>query len=80
MLSSRGEQSYRSISSTNPDAVWVMQGWMVGYQRNSWNADTLKALLSKVPDDKMLLLDLAADYNKTFWRNGMNWDVFKALQ
>ena len=27
----------------------------------------------------MLLLDLAADYNKTFWRNGMNWDVFKGF-
>lgn len=52
---------------------------MFGYQRNIWNADTLKALLSKVPDDKMLLLDLAADYNKTFWRNGMNWDVFKGF-
>lgn len=26
MLSSLGEQIYRSISSTNPDAVWVMQG------------------------------------------------------
>lgn len=79
MLSSLGEQIYRSISSTNPNAVWVMQGWMFGYQRNIWNADTLKALLSKVPDDKMLLLDLAADYNKTFWRNGMNWDVFKGF-
>ncbi|WP_290565852.1 alpha-N-acetylglucosaminidase [Akkermansia sp.] len=79
MLSSLGEQIYRSISSNNPDAVWVMQGWMFGYQRNIWNADTLKALLSKVPDDKMLLLDLAADYNKTFWRNGMNWDVFKGF-
>lgn len=52
---------------------------MFGYQRNIWNADTLKALLSRVPDDKMLLLDLAADYNKTFWRNGMNWDVFKGF-
>ena len=56
-----------------------MQGWMFGYQRHIWNADSLKALLSKVPDDQMLLLDLAADYNKTFWHNGMNWDVFKGF-
>ena len=79
MLSALGEQVYRSISSVNPDAVWVMQGWMFGYQRHIWNADSLKALLSKVPDDQMLLLDLAADYNKTFWHNGMNWDVFKGF-
>ena len=39
MLSSLGEQIYRSISSTNPNAVWVMQGWMFGYQRNIWNAE-----------------------------------------
>lgn len=76
MLSSLGEQIYRSITADNPNAVWVMQGWMLGYQRHIWNADTLKALLSKVPNDHMLILDLAADYNKTFWRNGMNWDVF----
>ncbi|MFR4417506.1 MAG: alpha-N-acetylglucosaminidase TIM-barrel domain-containing protein [Akkermansia sp.] len=66
-------------TASDPEAVWVMQGWMFGYQRNIWNINTLKALLIKVPDDKMLLLDLAADYNKTFWRNGMNWDVFKGF-
>lgn len=79
MLNSLGEQVYRSITAANPDAVWIMQGWMFGYQRNIWNANSLKALLSNVPDDKMLLLDLAADYNATFWRNGMNWDVFKGF-
>ena len=79
MLGSLGEQVYRSISSVNPDAVWVMQGWMFGYQRNIWNADSLKALLSRVPDDKMLLLDLAADYNSHFWHNGVNWEVFQGF-
>lgn len=79
MLGNLGEQVYRSISSVNPDAVWVMQGWMFGYQRNIWNADSLQALLRKVPDDKVLLLDLAADYNRHFWRNGMNWEVFKGF-
>ena len=36
-------------------------------ETTKWTNETLAALLSKVPDDKMLLLDLAADYNKCFW-------------
>jgi alpha-N-acetylglucosaminidase len=78
-LAKFGEGIYDSIKAGNPDAVWVMQGWMFGFQRNIWNPTTLSALLSKVPDDKMLLLDLATDYNATWWRNGMNWDYFPAF-
>lgn len=49
-----------------------MQGWMFGYQRHIWDYPTLQALVSKVPDDKMLLLDLAVDYNKCFWNSEVN--------
>ncbi|SEH72354.1 alpha-n-acetylglucosaminidase (naglu) tim-barrel domain [Akkermansia glycaniphila] len=79
ILAKLGEEVYASLSKANPEAVWVMQGWMFGYQRNIWNHETLEALLSKVPDDRMLLLDLATDYNADFWKNGMNWDVFKGF-
>lgn len=79
ILSQLGDKVYQSIASANPDAVWVMQGWMFGYQRSTWTPDSLKALLSQVPDDKMLLLDLAADYNKHFWHNGMNWDLYEGF-
>ncbi len=74
-----GKQVYESIKGGNPDAVWTMQGWMFGYQREEWNPTTLSALLKNVPNDKMLLLDLAVDYNKHFWRNGNNWDYFKSF-
>ncbi|MCR5414577.1 MAG: alpha-N-acetylglucosaminidase, partial [Kiritimatiellae bacterium] len=76
MAAQYGELVYESIKEGNPDAVWTMQGWMFGYQRNIWDPDTLKALVSKVPDEKMLLLDLAVDYNVCFWRNGVNWDFY----
>lgn len=79
LLSSYGEKLYKSIAKANPDATWVMQGWMFGYQRNIWEPETLKALLSKVPDDKMLLLDEAVDYNFHFWNNGSNWDFHKGF-
>ncbi len=71
-----GDCVYESIKAGNPDAVWAMQGWMFGYQRDIWDPDTLKALVSHVPDEKMLLLDLAVDYNVCFWRNGVNWEFY----
>ena len=76
LLADYGDAIYRSIKAGNPDAVWVIQGWMFGYQRNIWNRDTVRALLSKVPDDKMLILDYANDYNTHFWHNGSNYELF----
>lgn len=79
LLASYGNKVYGAIKAANPDAVWVMQGWMFGYQRNIWDYETLAALVSKVPDDKMLLLDLAADYSMIYWGNGANWEFYKGF-
>lgn len=79
MLASYGKTVYNSIHDGDPDAVWVMQGWMFGYQRDIWDEKTLGALVSKVPDDKLLLLDLAVDYNKCFWGGKFNWDYYKGF-
>ena len=68
------ETIYRSIAAANPDAVWVMQGWMFGYQRDIWDPESIRALLSGAPDDKMMVIDLAVDYNKFVWRNSNTWD------
>lgn len=79
LLADYGDKVYSSIKAGNPDAVWVMQGWMFGYQRYIWDYETLQALVSKVPDDKMMLLDLAVDYNRCFWRNEVNWEFYKGM-
>lgn len=79
LLASYGDKVYQSIKAGNKDAVWVMQGWMFGYQRGIWDYKTLEALVSKVPDDKMLLLDLAVDYNKCFWKSEVNWEFYKGF-
>src|SRR3712207_7690797 len=49
---------------------------MFGYQRDIWDSDAMKALLSKVPAKHMLILDMAEDYNHLFWKNGANWEKF----
>lgn len=79
MAAHYGEKVYESIKAANPDAVWVMQGWMFGYQRHIWDFETLGALVSKVPDDRMLLLDLAVDYNRHFWKSEVNWEYYKGF-
>lgn len=79
LLADYGDRVYSSIKAGNPDAVWVMQGWMFGYQRHIWDYETLQSLVSKVPNEKMLLLDLAEDYNHLFWKNGANWEFYKGF-
>ena len=76
-LTNYGDIIFKSIHDVNPDATWVMQGWMLGFQRNNWNPQTLSALLKNVPDNQMMILDMATDYNKHVWHNGYNWDYFE---
>lgn len=74
-LAEYGQSVYASMKAANPDSKWVIQGWMFGYQREIWNRATVEALFRKVPKDKVLVLDMACDYNGTFWHNEMNWKV-----
>lgn len=79
LLASFGEKIYDAIKAGNPDAVWVMQGWMFGYQRNVWDKESTRAFLSRIPDDKMLIIDLGVDYNVTVWQHGPNWEQYDGL-
>ena len=79
LLAGYGKKIYDSVTGGDPEVTWVMQGWMFGYQRNIWTKENLGALVSRVPDNNMLLLDLAADYNAGAWRNGMNYDFYKGF-
>lgn len=79
LMNEYGEKVYRSLHNANPDAIWVMQGWMFGFQRYVWDQETLAALVKKVPDDKMILLDEAVDYNKHWWHSQFNWDFHKGF-
>ncbi len=78
-IASYGKALYNSISSANPDAVWVLQGWMFGYQRHIWDPESIRALFSQVPDDRMILLDLSVDFNYGIWENEYTWNYAKGL-
>lgn len=70
---------YSSLTSANPDAVWVMQGWMFGYQRNIWDPQSAEALLSGVPDGRMIVIDLAVDFNRFIWKNRKSWEYLPGM-
>lgn len=77
LLADYGERTYRSIAAAAPDATWVIQGWMFAYQRHIWTPETVEALFSRVPDNKVLILDYANDYANN-WQpmnafNGKQW-------
>lgn len=74
-----GETIYRTLADVNPDAVWVMQGWMFGYSRNIWDPESVKALLCGVPDDKMMIIDLAVDFNEYVWKSENSWDYLSGF-
>lgn len=79
MAANYGDEVYQAIRKANKEAVWVMQGWMFGYQRHIWDVETLGALVSRVPDQKLMLLDLAVDYNKHFWHSEVNWEYYSGF-
>ena len=80
-LAAFGEAVYRPIAEANPDAVWVMQGWTFPYHRDKdgnlfWTPERLNAFLSKIPDDRLLILDMANEYNALFWKIDYSWQMY----
>ena len=79
LLRQYGKAIYSSIAAGNPDAVWVTQGWTFGYQHDFWDQESLAALLSEVPDDKMIIIDLGNDYPKWVWHTEQTWKVHEGF-
>ena len=59
---------YDGMSQADAKAVWVMQGWLFYSDRKFWKAPQTEALLKAVPDDKMILLDLATEIEPVWKR------------
>jgi alpha-N-acetylglucosaminidase len=66
-LAGLSRRLYEGMHRADSEAVWVMQGWLFYSDRGFWKAPQIKALLDAVPDDHMLLLDLATEIEPV-WR------------
>lgn len=69
-LSALSARVYQGMSNADPKAIWVMQGWLFYSDRKFWNQPQVKALLNAVPDDHMIVLDLAAEIQPVWKRTG----------
>ena len=49
---------YDGMAKTDPQAVWVLQGWTFSFKRSFWTQPRIQAFLEAVDDDQMLVLDL----------------------
>jgi len=73
--SSRG--TFEGIQSADPDGIWLMQAWLFINERSFWQEPQVRAYLSGVPNDRMILLDLFTEYSPVFSREnnyyGKKW-------
>lgn len=66
-LSNMSSTIYRAMTSFDPDAVWLLQGWM--FTDPFWAVNSrVKAFVTAVPTGKMLILDLQSDLTPQFKR------------
>lgn len=67
-LSDYGKTIFETINEASPGAVWVMQGWLFGDNKEFWTKEATSAFLSKVPNDRLIIQDYANDRYKV-WEN-----------
>jgi alpha-N-acetylglucosaminidase len=82
-LADMGRAVLGAMSDADPAAVWVMQGWLFVNNPGFWKPPQAQALLTSVPDDRLLVLDLMCESDPA-WRKtesfyGKPW-VFCIIQ
>ncbi|MGZ3765198.1 MAG: alpha-N-acetylglucosaminidase [Mucilaginibacter sp.] len=67
-LSALSLRVYQAMSKADPKATWVMQAWLFYSDRKFWKQPQVKALLKAVPDEHMIILDLATEIEPVWKR------------
>jgi len=57
---------YEGMSGSDPQAIWVLQGWLFVNNPDFWKPPQAKALFGAVPDDRMIVLDLMCEQTPTW--------------
>lgn len=66
-LSTVSSTIYNSMKAVDPDATWLQMSWIFYFEHENWTNERIKAMLSAVPQDKMVLLDYYGE-NKEVWK------------
>jgi alpha-N-acetylglucosaminidase len=67
-LSELSAKVYEGMHAADTAAIWVMQGWLFFSDRKFWKDPQTEALLKAVPNDKMMILDLATEIEPVWKR------------
>lgn len=67
-LSDVAENIYYSLRDVDPEARWLQMTWVFYYKRKSWTPERLRAYLTAVPNNKLVLLDYFCE-NTEVWRS-----------
>ncbi|MDE3144959.1 MAG: alpha-N-acetylglucosaminidase [Bacteroidota bacterium] len=67
-LSKLSAKVYEGMHRADTSAVWVMQAWLFYSDRKFWKQPQTEALLKAVPNNKMILLDLATEIEPVWKR------------
>ncbi|MCX7424850.1 MAG: alpha-N-acetylglucosaminidase [Planctomycetia bacterium] len=65
-LSAMGGAVFAAMAAGDPEAKWVMQGWLFCNNPGFWKPPQTKALLDAVPDERMIVLDLFCEATPTW--------------
>ncbi|MBI5687690.1 MAG: alpha-N-acetylglucosaminidase C-terminal domain-containing protein [Verrucomicrobia bacterium] len=49
---------YDGMAASDPQAVWVLQGWAFMFSKKFWEQPRIKAFLDAIPNERMIVLDL----------------------
>ncbi|DAA18476.1 alpha-N-acetylglucosaminidase precursor [Bos taurus] len=59
---------YQAMTAVDPDAVWLLQGWLFQHQPEFWGPAQVAAVLGAVPRGRLLVLDLFAESQPVYVR------------
>ncbi|XP_061565286.1 alpha-N-acetylglucosaminidase-like [Cololabis saira] len=60
-LSAVSRSVFASMTAVDPDAVWLMQGWLFFSDSSFWKPAQIRSLLRGVPIGRLIVLDLFAE-------------------
>lgn len=66
-LADVSKRIYGSIAEIDPEATWLQMTWMFYHSKEKWTQPRIKAFLTAVPDNKLILLDYYCDHTE-IWR------------
>ena len=66
-LAKVSQNIYTSLQQSDPKARWLQMTWVFYYKRKSWTPERLRAYLTAVPQDRLVLLDYFCEKTEV-WR------------